>query len=151
MQERSGFHHFSYSFYRILACKGEQVERDSLVPGTKVACRTVSKTASNGMSKTRVKEGGQIKKKIHCLIVFSSEIHVSKVTAALNYLSPFSLFNNKNILCFPMRVLCVAEKPSAGKKIAEILSQSHYTTVKKKRNHFILKGYLKLNFFFFLY
>lgn len=29
-----------------------------------------------------------------------------------------------------MRVLCVAEKPSAAKKIAEILSQSDYQVVK---------------------
>lgn len=28
-----------------------------------------------------------------------------------------------------MRVLCVAEKPSAAKKIAEILSQNNFTTV----------------------
>lgn len=28
-----------------------------------------------------------------------------------------------------MRVLCVAEKPSASKKLAEVLSQNRYTTV----------------------
>lgn len=51
-------------------------------------------------------------------------IIIKKVTGYL-----IVLRKNIFLLFFLMRVLCVAEKPSAAKKIAEILSQSDYQTV----------------------